>query len=307
MASELSWRETVTGNTDYATIRSAARQMWSTAGSPALENLTVANWANYAISLSESPASSYFYVGNWPAGLTTAGWYWVDVYKQVGGSPAISDTFLGTLIGWWNGTVFTPWSGDAASVGGTTQTACDLGAQLANAVPTVAQIQSGVALSGAVAAIPTNPLLTTDSRLTNIVVGIANALTAIAAIPTDPYTGTPPTVNQIQSGLALSGAVAAIPTNPLLTNDARITTLVLGVANALTAIAAVPDVAAIASAVFSETGITQTGTPSFAQICAVLYAMACGKLSVSGSTVTLYADDGTTVLKTFTITTSGRV
>lgn len=109
MASEISWRGIATGATDYATIRSAARTYWNTSGTPALETLTVANWANYAITLTETPASSYFYVGTWPAGLTTAGWYWVDIYKRVGGSPAISDTLLGTLLVYWNGTTADPW------------------------------------------------------------------------------------------------------------------------------------------------------------------------------------------------------
>lgn len=112
MGSELSWRHSATGKTVYATIRSAARTYWSTEGTPALEALTVANWDHYDIALAEAPASSYFYVGSWPAGLTTVGWYWVDVYEQAGGSPAIGDTFMGTLVGYWDGAVFLPWAGD---------------------------------------------------------------------------------------------------------------------------------------------------------------------------------------------------
>lgn len=114
MASELSWRHQATGNTLYATIRSAARTMWN--GS-ALETLTVANWGNYDIALTETPASSYFHVGTWPAALTTTGWYWVDFYLQAGGSPAISDTLLGTLIVYWNGTTANPWDTNTVSIG----------------------------------------------------------------------------------------------------------------------------------------------------------------------------------------------
>lgn len=109
MASELSWRHVNTGSTVYVTIRSAARTYWN--GS-ALEALTVANWANYDIALTETPASSYFYVGTWPAALTTAGWYWADVYEQAGAAPAISDLLVGTIVGHWNGTTFLPWATD---------------------------------------------------------------------------------------------------------------------------------------------------------------------------------------------------
>jgi hypothetical protein len=117
MAGELSWRHQATGNTLYATIRSTARTYWNTAGTPALEALTVANWADYAIALAESPASSYFYVGDWPAGLTTAGFYYADIYLQAGATPAISDTLLGTIIGHWDGTTFKPWGADVTAAG----------------------------------------------------------------------------------------------------------------------------------------------------------------------------------------------
>lgn len=126
MSNEISWRGLATGSTKYFTIRAAARTMWSTAGTPALEALTVANWANYAIGLTESPASSYFYVGTWPAGLSAVGWYWVDIYLQAGGAAVIGDTLLGTIYGYWNGTKFEPAGGDVTQVAGTAQTAGNL-------------------------------------------------------------------------------------------------------------------------------------------------------------------------------------
>ena len=67
MSNEISWRETGTGATVYCTIRSGARTYWN--GS-VLEALTVANWTTYAVSMTETPAAGYFYVGNWPAALT---------------------------------------------------------------------------------------------------------------------------------------------------------------------------------------------------------------------------------------------
>lgn len=117
MASEISWRDASTGITAYCTIRSSARTMWN--GS-ALEALTVANWANYDVALTETPASSYFYVGDWPATLTTVGWYWLDIYSQAGETPAIDDTMLGTIVGYWNGTTFGPWAADVEQWKGAT-------------------------------------------------------------------------------------------------------------------------------------------------------------------------------------------
>jgi hypothetical protein len=129
MASEISHRHTATGETLYATIRNTARQMWNTAGTPAFEALTVANWTDYDIALSETPASSYFYVGTFPAvsGNMVAGWYWVDVFKRAGGSSAIGDTLLASYFGYWDGTTFKWWADDTTHVGGTLQTARDIG------------------------------------------------------------------------------------------------------------------------------------------------------------------------------------
>ena len=131
MANEISWRHTATGAALYTTIRSAARTMWNTAGTPALEALTVVNWADYDIALTETPASSYFYVGAWPAGLTTAGWYWLDIYVRAGGSPAIGDALTGGLVVWWDGTTAKPWATDTAQIAGTAQTAGDVVADVA--------------------------------------------------------------------------------------------------------------------------------------------------------------------------------
>lgn len=116
MANEISWRYSATGSTLYFTIRNASRQMWNGTG---VETLTVANWGNYDIALTETPASSYFYVGDWPAALTTVGFYYVDLYVQAGGSAAISDTQGPTLYGYWNGTKFEPAGADVDQITGT--------------------------------------------------------------------------------------------------------------------------------------------------------------------------------------------
>ena len=116
MASELAWRHTATGETIYATIRTAARTYWYTV-TPELEALTVAHWADYDIALTESPASSYFYVGDWPVALDTNGWFWIDIFKRAGGSPAIGDTLVGGMVVYWNGATANPWSTDSVQIG----------------------------------------------------------------------------------------------------------------------------------------------------------------------------------------------
>jgi hypothetical protein len=102
--------------------------VWNTAGTPDFEARTVANWTDYDIALTETPASSYFYVGTFPtiSGNMVAGWYAVDVYLQAGASPAISDTLLGTVIGYWDGTSFDPHATDMRSLGKAVQSATDL-------------------------------------------------------------------------------------------------------------------------------------------------------------------------------------
>lgn len=132
MAAEINHRHSATGETLYATIRKPSGTYWNTAGTPNFETLTVANWGDYDVALSESPASSYFYVGTFPAvsGNMVAGWYWVDVFKRAGGSPAIGDVLQASYFGYWDGTTYKWWGEDTVAVGGTVQTARDLGASV---------------------------------------------------------------------------------------------------------------------------------------------------------------------------------
>jgi hypothetical protein len=133
MAGELQYRHSATGATLYALLRNESGQVWN--GS-AFETQVNANWTTYAITLTETPASGYFYIGNMPA--ATAGVYHGEVYLRAGGTPAITDgreSYFDEFH--WNGTaVVQPLpnvaSGaaggvrDVAMVGGTTQTAGDL-------------------------------------------------------------------------------------------------------------------------------------------------------------------------------------
>ena len=82
-------------------------------------------------------------------------------------------------------------------------------------------------------AIPTNPLLTTDSRLNNIDATISSRATqtSVNAIPTNPLLTTDSRLNNLAnldatvSSRATQTSVNAIPTNPLLTTDSRLNNL----------------------------------------------------------------------------------
>lgn len=149
MANEIYLRHTSTGATLYATIRSTANEMWNTAGTPDFETLTVANWTSYGVALSESPASSYFYVGTFPAvsGNMVVGWYWIEIFSQSGGSPAINDTLVASYFGYWDGTTYKFWGDDVIQVGGTLQTAVDIPARLG--APAGASIAADIAATAA--------------------------------------------------------------------------------------------------------------------------------------------------------------
>jgi len=102
MSNELQFRGTATGDTVYAVIV-AANSTWANNTSEAMEALTVANWVQYGVSLTETPASGYFYVGNFPNWITTPGTYSIIIFKQLGGSFAITDDVLASDEITWTG------------------------------------------------------------------------------------------------------------------------------------------------------------------------------------------------------------
>ncbi len=124
MANEIQHTHGATGSTLYFVISDDTGDVWDTTGTPAFETRTVAKWANgdYKIAMTETPASSYFYLGTLPAAAAET--ITVTVYNQAGGSPAVSDSIVGTFDAReWNGTNYTPpvvdlthINGDAASL-----------------------------------------------------------------------------------------------------------------------------------------------------------------------------------------------
>ena len=185
MAGEISHVHTATGDTLYATIRTPAGLMWNTAGTPNFEARTVANWGDYDVAMTETPASSYFYVGTFPAiaGNMVAGWYAVEVFKRAGGAPAISDVIQARFFGHWNGTTFKWWGNDAIAVGGTVQTAGDL---LGVWTPAKAGYLTGaVALDSTVAKETTLATVAgyIDTEITSIINTLGAAGAGLSAIP----------------------------------------------------------------------------------------------------------------------------
>ena len=137
MAGELQFRHSATGATLYAVIRSHITGQVVVQADGSLETQVNANWGTYDITLTETPAGGYYYVGDMPA--ASSGLYVGEVYLQVGGAPATTDTIVGwfSLPFTWNGTaVVSPTPYAASDVAGglpiSDAGGLDLDTQLAN-------------------------------------------------------------------------------------------------------------------------------------------------------------------------------
>jgi hypothetical protein len=127
MSAELSFRHTAKDATVRATIRKMLTvggkvQMWQTAGTPGWEDMLAAHWANYTLTMTETEAGSYMYVGSWPATLTAAGWYVVDFYDGA----TIAGTLAGTFLGYWDGTTFGLGGADTRQIAGSAPAAANV-------------------------------------------------------------------------------------------------------------------------------------------------------------------------------------
>ena len=114
MADFPAFRYEYTGVNLYVVLRNAAGQHWDTTGTPAFETLVPADWTNYAIAATETPAGSYQYVATVPATLA-AGVVYVDYYLRAGASAAITDFLLGTGVYYYDGAAIQPLAANALS------------------------------------------------------------------------------------------------------------------------------------------------------------------------------------------------
>jgi len=102
MTAKLHFRYTATGATLYAVLRNSAGQVVKqTDGS--VVDFANANLGDYDFPLTETPASSYRYAGEFAC--DTVGWYAMEVSVQAGGSPALTDLMVGVSPGYtyWDG------------------------------------------------------------------------------------------------------------------------------------------------------------------------------------------------------------
>ncbi len=100
MSDELQLKHTATARAIYVTSTNEAGKMWN--GSAEV-TIVVANWSTYGIVATETPAGSYRYKADFPAGITTAGVRTMDFYEQIGGSREIADPLLDSKPLLWDG------------------------------------------------------------------------------------------------------------------------------------------------------------------------------------------------------------
>jgi len=85
-------------STLYFRVRNSAGQVWNTS-TPAFENWNAEDVTDYDVALVDK--SGNHYVGSFPA--CDAGTYFVDVFIQAGGSPAVGDVCIGSSSIRWDG------------------------------------------------------------------------------------------------------------------------------------------------------------------------------------------------------------
>ena len=101
-----------TGATIYAVVRSRTATVYNTS-STLFETFSAGNWSLYTISLTEQGSLGY-YLGTFPTAIA-AGVYSLVAYKQVTGSPLVSDQQVATGDYQWSGTATVPLSDLATS------------------------------------------------------------------------------------------------------------------------------------------------------------------------------------------------
>jgi len=101
MANEIQFQHISTGKNLYAIVTNQAGLHYNSDGTGP-ETKVVANWDNYDIPMSETPASSYTYAVTFP--VAAAGIYVIMIFERIGANPAVSDPMVGQDSYWdWNG------------------------------------------------------------------------------------------------------------------------------------------------------------------------------------------------------------
>jgi len=249
----------------------------------AFEDLTVANWATYVITMTETPASSYGYVGTWPAGLTTVGWYIVDVYDGA----TIAGTLAGTLLGYWDGTNYVLGGADAREISGDATAAdnCEL-------------MFDGTGYAGGTIVFQSDLTKIHGTAITETATQLAGAFTKFfdVATPTGTVNSIPDAVAGAAGGLMISGSNAGTTTFGALTVTGA-TTLTgavslgstLGITGAVTLSSTLATGAvtlnglAITNALSVGTTTTLTGAVSLGSTLGVTGAATLASLAITGA------------------------
>ncbi|HUU82350.1 MAG TPA: hypothetical protein VM243_02495, partial [Phycisphaerae bacterium] len=264
----------------------------------AFEDLTVANWATYVITMTETPASSYGYVGTWPAGLTTVGWYIVDVYDGA----TIAGTLAGTLLGYWDGTNYVLGGADAREISGDAAAAdnCEL-------------MFDGTGYAGGTIVFQSDLTKIHGTAITETATQLAGAFTKFfdVAAPTGTVNSIPDAVAGAAGGLLIAGSNAGTTTFSALTvtNATTLTGAVslgstLGVTGAVTFSSTFATGAVTLSALTVTNATTLTGAVSLGSTLGVTGAVtfsstfATGAVTLSGLAITNALSVGTTTTLT---------
>ncbi|MGO9112724.1 MAG: hypothetical protein ACLP9L_26115 [Thermoguttaceae bacterium] len=270
MATAVRWRYTATGSTVYFTVRDdITGKMWNTNGTPNFEALTVANWSKYAIAMTETPSSSYFYVGTMPAisGNMVAAWYWVDVYLQASGSAAISDTQVATIYAYWDGTNLKAQASDTIAIAGSVQSVPGAAGGIFIAGSNAATTLASLTISGAVDFQSTFIVTGLTTLTGGLTISAATSLTTLSTSGATTFNSLVVTTTTTLTGnVSLSGTLVVAGTvtfNALALTSGHMPETT-NTNSYLTA--AAPTAAAIATAVLTDTtsgDLNTAGSPGY--------------------------------------------
>jgi hypothetical protein len=102
MADTIQVQHSTAGANLYAIIRNADGQVWNGA---AFEAYLTANLGNYDLPMTEQGTASRYYTVAFPS--LAAGLYFITAFVRAGGSPAETDTLVGTAEAEWDGSLLT--------------------------------------------------------------------------------------------------------------------------------------------------------------------------------------------------------
>ena len=113
-----------TGKILYVTLHNASGHYWDTVAGSYDNPMVVAQWANYDVAATETPASSYQYIVTVPddTDFTTNAYVYLTYYERATGSVLITDPVVARAFYWWDGTTVREAPPTASGAGSITHT-----------------------------------------------------------------------------------------------------------------------------------------------------------------------------------------